>query len=205
MRRRRLAFALGGLTLVFAAACFASCAVVRRDVAGRTYSVAEVPARTVVIVPGAGVLPDGTPSSILEDRLACARDLLRAGKAHEILVSGDHGARSYDETGAMQRWLLAAGVPSHVIRLDHAGFRTLDTMARAHEVFGVQAAIVCSQRVYLDRAVFLARAFGIDAVGAEADARVYLGRRFAVLREVVARLAAVIDVHVLHRRPRFSS
>lgn len=78
-------------------------------------------------------------------------------------------------------------------------------MARAHEVFGVQAAIVCSQRVYLDRAVFLARAFGIDAVGAEADARAYLGRRLAVLREVVARLAAVIDVHVLHRRPRFSS
>lgn len=202
VRRRRLLLAsavgIGG----FAGACAVSSAIVDRSAGGRTYAVADVPARAVAIVPGAGVFPDGTPSPILEDRLACARDLLRAGKVQDVLVSGDHEARSYDETGAMRRWLLAAGVPEARIKLDHSGFRTLDTMARAARVYGVQSAVICSQRVYLGRALFLARAFGIDAVGVEADARLYLGRRLAVLREVVARLAAVIDVHVIHRGPR---
>lgn len=204
MRRRRLLLALVAVVLSFGGACLAATWIVDRSAVGRAFSVAEVPSRAVVIVPGAGVFPDGTPSAILEDRLACARDLLRAGKVQEVLVSGDHSARSYDETGAMRRWLLAAGVPEARIRSDHAGFRTLDTMARAARVFGVQGAVICSQRVYLGRALFLARAFGIDAVGAEADTRLYLGRRIAMLRETIARLAAVVDVHILHRGPRES-
>ncbi len=169
---------------------------------GRVFELTAVPPRAVLIVPGAGVFADGTPSAVLQDRLVCARDLYRAGRARRVLVSGDHGARSHDETSAMQRWLVAQGVPVEAIDLDHSGFRTLDTMARAARVFGVGGAIVCSQRVYLDRAVFLARAFGIDAVGAIADAREYEGRHLAAVREAVARLAAVVDVYVLHRGPR---
>lgn len=205
VRRRRLLLALAVGVAAFVGACLVSSVIVDRSAGGRTYAIADVPPRAIAIVPGAGVFPDGTPSPILEDRLACARDLLRAGKVQEVLVSGDHGARSYDETGAMRRWLLAAGVPEVRIKLDHSGFRTLDTMARAARVYGVEGAVICSQRVYLGRAVFLARAFGIDAVGVEADTRLYLGRRVAVLREAVARLAAVIDVHVLHRGPRVTS
>ena len=153
-----------------------------------------VPARKVAIVPGARVWSDGTPSHALEDRLATALDLFRAGKVERVLVSGDHGAPEYDEPNAMRRWLVDRGVPSAAVFLDHAGFRTLDTMERARRVFGVDSAIVCTQGFHLARAVFLARNAGIDAVGLAADRRDYLNETYDGLRELLARPMALLDV-----------
>ena len=129
----------------------------------------------VAIVPGARVFEDGTPSHALADRLHAALELYRAGRVQKILVSGDHGSGIYDEVNAMHAWLLDRGVSPEAIYLDHAGFRTLDTMFRASEVFKVRRAVICTQRFHLPRSVFLARAAGIDAVGLEADRRVLIG------------------------------
>ena len=158
-------------------------------------SVDAVPARTVVIVPGAGLYPDGTPRDVLAARLDCAIDALRAGKATRVLVSGDHGEAHYDEPNAMRRYLLAHGVPDAVIFMDHAGFRTRDTMERAARVFDVQSAIVCTQALHAPRSVFLALDAGIDAVAvvARGDAWLGLGQR---LREHIAIDAAVLDAAV---------
>lgn len=152
----------------------------------------RVPPRDVAIVPGAGVWGND-PSPVLEDRLRCAEDLLDSGRVQRILVTGDHGSPDYDETDVMARWLTARGVPEEKISLDHAGFRTLDSMHRAHDVFGVTSAVVCTQRVYEGRAVFLARSFGIDAVGAAADRRKYLGAPWALVRESLGRPIALAE------------
>jgi SanA protein len=195
--------ALGAAGTLTGALLLAGGSVVREASPYLCAGIDDAPSRLVAIVPGCRVYPDGTPSAMLEDRLAAALDLYRAGKVEKILVSGDHGAPEYDEVAAMRRWLEARGVGAQDVFSDHAGFRTLDTMVRAAEVFEVKGAIVCTQEFHLARSVFLARRAGIDAVGVPADRRVYKGARLNVLRETYARAAAFLDANVLGTGPRF--
>ncbi len=156
----------------------------------------------VAIVLGAKVKADGSPSDILRDRLHAAIDLYRAGSVDKILVSGDDGQIEYDEVNAMRVYLLDAGVDPDDIFLDHAGFDTYDSMARANKVFGVTKAIVVTQEYHLSRALYLADAFGIDAQGVVADRRHYLGILRYEAREFLADVKAVFDV-TFHIAPHF--
>jgi len=158
--------------------------------------------KTVIIVLGARVYGNGDPSNQLEDRLIVAAELYKKGLGKKVLVSGDHGKTTYDEVNAMRDYLLSRGVYSSDIFLDHAGFRTYDTMVRAKKVFLVNDAYVVSQRYHLPRAVFLARRAGIDAHGVTADRRKYLNRVRDNLREILARTCAMIDC-VIGREPKF--
>jgi SanA protein len=161
------------------------------------------PTRYVAIVLGAHTRGD-VPSDVLEDRLQTALDLYRLGKVKRLLVSGDHGRDDYDEVRAMRNWLMARGVPSDDIFQDHAGFRTLDTMARAVAIFQVREAIVVTQAFHLARALFLAESAGIDAVGVVADRRRYAWEDHYARREYLARVRCWLDVHVLRTAPRFA-
>ena len=204
MKRRRVLIALGVVSALGAGAIVATNALVLHAAEHRVFDTpAEVPYRPVAIVPGARVYASGSPSRVLEDRLATALELYRRGAVRRILVTGDNGAATYDEVTVMKRWLVAHGVPDeHVVR-DHAGFRTLDSMVRAVKVFQVERAVVCTQRFHLARALFLARYAGLDAIGAVSDRRPYEHGRRDESREILARAAAVLDVHVLHRGPRY--
>ncbi len=163
-----------------------------RGRAGRPLEPEEAPPRPWVIVPGARVLPDGRPSPALEDRLACALELRRRGLAAKVLVSGNAASPWGDETEAMRTWLLSRGVPEDDVRLDPEGIRTLATLDRAIRVFGIPAALVCSQAYHLPRILYLSRAVGLDATGVVASGHpVPLRDR---LREVLAWIRAVIDV-----------
>ena len=174
---------------------------VLRSARGRMFEhVEQVPSAPVAIVLGARVYADG-PSITLRDRLAAALALYRAGKVQRILVSGDHRAHRYDEVNTMHAWLREQGVPDGDIFLDHAGFRTLDTMQRAARVFGVRRAVVCTQRFHLGRSLFLAEHAGIDAFGLVADRRTYRARRANLIREVGARTVAFGDALVWQRQP----
>ena len=81
-----------------------------------------------IIVLGAGVRDDGTPSHMLEDRLLTAISLYEIGSAPKIIMSGDHGTEDYDEVNVMKTFAIAHGVPSEDIFMDHAGFSTYDSM-----------------------------------------------------------------------------
>ncbi|GAA2537456.1 hypothetical protein GCM10010435_00560 [Winogradskya consettensis] len=136
---------------------------------GHVYAVSTVPAAPVALVLGTEVYDDGTPSPFLEARLELARQLFTAGKVKAILVSGDHRVWEYNEPGAMFAWLVAHGVPSRSIALDHAGFDTYDSCARAKEVFGVTSLTVVTQSYHIDRAVAVCRALGLNANGVGDD------------------------------------
>jgi len=164
---------------------------------------AELPPCQVAIVLGAGVRPDGSPSAMLEDRLATGVELYRAGKVKKLLLSGDHGRVNHDEANAMRRFVLAAGLPSQDVFLDHAGFSTYETMYRARDVFLVRDAIVVTQRFHLPRAVYTARALGLAAWGCEADRRPYLTATRSAAREWLARCKALLELHLTRPRPRF--
>jgi vancomycin permeability regulator SanA len=133
--------------------------------AGRITTVEQAEPQPVAIVFGASVYPDGTPSPYLKARLDLAHDLYAAGTVRAVLVTGDNGTRSYDETTAMRRYLIGRGVPETKVVGDYAGFDTYDSCVRAKRIFGVDRAILTSQSYHLPRAVAVCRSVGVDAWG----------------------------------------
>lgn len=153
-----------------------------------------LPVRPVVIVPGA-MVHGGRPSAVLSDRLDCALEVYRAG-ARRILVSGDHGGAGYDEVHAMRDYLRARGVPDGDVFMDHAGFRTLDTLERARRVFRVHEAVVCTQALHAPRTAFLARRAGLDAIVRTSDRHDYRNAVARRGRELLAVTLAAWDAAV---------
>ncbi len=163
----------------------------------------RAPVRPVAIVFGAGLYRDGRPTPVLQDRVATAADLYFAGKVRKLLLSGSSNSIHYDEPQAMREYALRLGVPAEALALDRAGLRTYDTCYRARRVFGVQSAILVTQRFHLPRALYLCRQLGIEAAGVPADRQYYRkrARLFWQVRETLATLAALWEVHISHPRP----
>lgn len=168
-----------------------------------TYEVGSVPAAGTAVVFGAGLWRDGSPTPVLRDRVATAADLFFAGKAQRLLMSGGRDGPSYDEPGAMRLYAISLGVPEQAILLDYAGHRSYDTCYRARHIFGLQDAVLVTQRFHLPRTLFLCRALGLNAAGVEADRRIYRrsSSTFWALRELPATLAAIWDVYIARPTP----
>lgn len=141
-----------------------------------------------ILVLGAGVKDDGTPSAMLKERLECALKLYKNGVSEKILVSGDHGTDEYDEVNTMKDWLKNAGVPPENIFMDHAGFSTYDSIYRAAHVFEVKKACIVTQKYHLYRALYLAEKLGIESVGTDAMQIRYGGQEMRDAREAAARI-----------------
>lgn len=193
--RRAIRLAMAGGLVVAAVTAF-SVYWVRVGAEGHLYSERDVPRAPVALVLGAQVYEGGSPSPFLTARLEIARRLLAAGKVRAILVSGDHMRWEYNEPGVMHEWLVARGVPTNKVVLDHAGFDTYDSCARANRVFGVRRAIVVTQTYHLARAVTVCRRLGVDAVGVGDDTvrRFEVPWRISATREHGACVKAVVDV-----------
>ncbi len=125
-------------------------------------------------------------------RIDAAVMLFASRKISYILVSGDNSLISYNEPITMQRELLKRGIPADRIYLDYAGFRTLDSVIRAKEVFGLNSAIVISQRFHNERAIYLAENYGLNLVGfnARGNKNISFTTRW---REYFARVRAFFD------------
>ena len=141
-----------------------------------------------ILVLGCQVRSDGTPSHMLEDRLRRGVALYDAGAAPKLLMSGDHGTKYYNEVDAMKRYALETGVPSADVFMDHAGFSTYESMSRAIRVFEADKIIIVTQEYHLYRAMYVAKALGIDAYGVAADYRTYSGQLSRDIREILARV-----------------
>ncbi|MBE6943597.1 MAG: SanA protein [Ruminococcaceae bacterium] len=140
-----------------------------------------------ILVLGCGVRDDGTPSHMLEDRLRRGVELYKAGAAPKIIMSGDHGRVGYDEVNTMKQYAIDAGVPSEDVFMDHAGFSTYESMYRAKDIFCAEKILIVSQEYHLHRAIYLARALGLEAYGVASDYRTYSGQLYRDIREILAR------------------
>jgi len=162
-------------------------------------------ARQTVIVLGAGVYADGTPSPMLRDRLENGINAYNSGIADRILLTGDHGKQYYDEVNSMKDYVLGSDIPKEDVYLDHAGFSTYDSMVRAAKVFKVETAFISTQGFHLARAVYIARKNGIDAYGINADLRQYPRSELTgyIMREWLARTKDFIFVNILKPDPIF--
>ena len=195
LRRRRLV-----LALVMAGTLVATVNVA--VLLGGRHEPLDAPLDCALVL-GAGVAEDGTPSWVLQDRLAASLALHRSGRVKRIIVSGDHGTPGYDEPNAMRAWLEARGVPASAIFMDHAGFDTYSSVWRARHVFGAERVVIVTQQFHLPRALWVARSLGMAAEGAPADQRLYRGAVWFQAREVISRTKAFIDV-AGGRTPRYA-
>jgi len=152
------------------------------------YPANNAPTADAVLVLGAYVLPDGTLSDMLRDRVLVGYDLYAQGKVPKIIVSGDHGRKDYDEVNSMKSFLKNNGVAGEDIFMDHAGFSTYESLYRTRDIFQVKQVIIVSQHYHLLRAIFIARALGLEAYGVTSDLHDYGPAMTGYeLRETVAR------------------
>ncbi|MGC4808409.1 SanA/YdcF family protein [Micromonospora sp. DT233] len=137
---------------------------------GHLYGEADAPVADVVIVLGTAVAADGRePGARLTGRLETAAALVAGGRARVVLVSGDGGGTSGDETAAMTAHLTTSlGVDARRVVADPFGLDTYDTCARARDVYGVERALIVTQSYHLSRAVTLCRHLGLDVDGVAA-------------------------------------
>lgn len=169
----------------------------------------EIEKTDAVIVLGAGLRADGTPSTYLRRRVEGGAKLYRAGIAPTVILSGDahdnaDGTR-YDEPGSMRAWLLDndLGVPDDAIVLDREGFNTTATCRRAHDLFGVRTAVVVTQDYHLRRTLYSCVEAGLDAVGVGVSAESVRPAQWAWwhVRELPASWKAAVR-SLARRRPR---
>ena len=141
-----------------------------------------------ILVLGCGVWKDGSPSPMLADRLEQSVELYERGVSGKLLMSGDHGSKDYDEVNVMKEYAVSAGIPSEDVFMDHAGFSTYESIYRAKAVFNAEKVIIVSQGYHLYRALYIARGLGLEAYGAGADQRQYVGWQYRETREILARV-----------------
>lgn len=141
-----------------------------------------------VLILGAGLKSDGTPSHMLEDRIKTGISVFESVNADCILMSGDRSGEDYDEPGAMKKYAESLGIDADYILIDNSGFSTYESIVRAKEIYGFDNVIVITQEYHLYRALYIAEKQEIDAVGVSADLRTYRGQIFREMREVLARV-----------------
>ena len=164
--------------------------------------IAATPSQPVALVLGAGLWPDGSPTPILADRVATAAALYHAGVVRKLLCSGDNRFVDYNEPQRMLEYAVQLGVPEEDVVLDYAGRRTYDSCYRARAIFGVERAVVVTQRFHAARTLYLCDALGVEGVVMVADRQDYTMRRVAwETREYLALALAWWDVNVRQPEP----
>jgi SanA protein len=153
----------------------------------------KIPANRVGLL--LGTSPGVNHSNLFfSTRIEAAKELYERWKIQHILVSGDNATHNYNEPEAMRLALMKAGIAASDITLDYAGFRTLDSVIRAKEIFSLSEGFtIISQPFHVERAIYLARANAINVIGyGAANVSLEYGL-FAYLREIPARWLALYD------------
>lgn len=153
-----------------------------------------------ILVLGAGVRPDGTPSNMLEDRLRGALSLYESGASEVILLSGDNSREHHGEVSVMEKYCIERGVPSEAIVRDEVGFSTSESIQNTLRLYGYDSVIVVTQRYHLYRAVYMARKMGMDADGFASDYRGYSLQWKYDLREYFARIKDFLKVNTASQK-----
>jgi len=196
---------VGILTLVGICIIFFSNLIVSHANKDRLYSdVSKIPKTKVGLLLGTGkYLKSGQVNLYYKYRVDAAVELFKKGKIKFILISGDNSRKDYNEPEMFRNDLIKLGIPEDKIYLDYAGFRTLDSVVRAKEIFGQDQYTIISQKFHNERAIFISENKSINAIGFNAkDVRAKYGFK-TKLREVFARTKMVLDLYLLGKQPKY--
>lgn len=170
---------------------------------GRTFdSIQATPSSQVGLVFGTSDRTKGRENLYFKHRVEAAAALWKAGKIRTLIVSGDNRAHDYNEPEKMKRALVRLGVPAQNIICDYAGLRTFDSVVRAKKIFGLDSILFISQRFQNQRAIYIAKAHDLNALGHNAR-DVGLGNGIKTrFRELGARVKMWLDVNILDTEPK---
>jgi uncharacterized SAM-binding protein YcdF (DUF218 family) len=127
------------------------------------------PTYDAIVVLGAQVREDGTPSEALRRRMALA--LLRfRGHPVPIICCGARGVNEPEAEGAfMCRWLADKGVPPELLLPETESFDTMQNLRNAQRIMaarGLSRALVVTSDYHVRRSLANCRRFGLSAQGA---------------------------------------
>lgn len=167
-------------------------------------SVDKIPYNEYCVLLGTSKTIRGRENIYFTDRMNAAALLYHKGKVKYIIVSGAvHHNTTYNGPRDMEEALVARKVPADRIIRDNCGYRTLDSMYRACDVFGVKKFTIVSQYFHIARAIYVARHLDLDVVGFPADHD--KPRFFSLrdrLREYMAKVKMMMDLYLLNTKPR---
>lgn len=191
------------LGLVFTFCCSY---VVEKNAEGKTYNdVSKIPYNRVGLLLGTcKMMKDHkTMNPFWQFRVDAAYKLWKAKKIDRILISGDNGWHGYNEPEDFLDAFIALGVPDSCMVCDFAGFRTHDSVIRCEEIFGQKKVTIISQKFHNERALFIAKKYGMDAIGFNANDVSFRSGLYTFFREHAARVLLFLDLYVFHTEPHF--
>lgn len=174
--------------------------VVSGNANGKTYEMAkEVPYNKVGLLLGTSpITPQGEHNYYFDNRIQAAAELYHHGRISHIIASGgDYSERENgcNELTAMRDSLMAHGVPENVITLDDQGLRTLNSIVKAKEIYGLDSVTIISQKYHNERAIWLAEHYGLNAIAYNASTPDITDKRIKnISRELLARVKMFIDI-----------
>ncbi len=128
------------------------------------------PATDVMIVLGAQVKPDGTPSVQLENRLETALTAYRQQPQKIICCGGQAGQEPEPEGQIMADWLIARGVPASDVLPEITSGDTKENIRNAIRLLGYtpERVLIVTSDYHVARALQIARDQGLQAWGLSA-------------------------------------
>jgi uncharacterized SAM-binding protein YcdF (DUF218 family) len=118
-----------------------------------------------IVVFGARVRPDGTPSITLANRVLTGSELYRQGLADTIVMTGGIEPTGFDETVVMRDLAVELGVPTTAIVLDAEGDTTSASVANTTRILrerGLDDVLAVSQFYHLPRIKLTYAAAGVE-------------------------------------------
>ncbi len=202
---KKMTVLAGGLLILgILSICLCNQWVLRSTEANVYSSIDKIPENKIGLVLGTNRLIKGKyRNPYFDHRIKAAYDLYKNGKVKHLILSGDNSRSSYSEPEDMKTALLALGVPESAITLDFAGFRTLDSVVRAHAIFQQKQFTIISQKFHNHRALFIANNKQLKAIAFSATDPFETVTSKTLLREYLARCKAVLDLYILRKSPKF--
>ena len=206
--KKTLLFILGAGIFVFIGLLI-TYEIVGWNASGRTYDdVNEIPHNKVgLLLATSPITPGGAHNFYFENRIKSAEELYKAGKIEYIIASGGDYRNDHkfgcDEPQAIKDSLVIRGIPEDRIILDYDGTRTLNSIVKAKEIYGLDSVTLISQKYHNERAIYLADKYGLHAIGYNAELSPIRRNRIKnTVREIFARPKMFIDL-IVGSNPKF--
>lgn len=165
--------------------------------------VLKIPKNKVGLVLGTRKkLANGQINLYYQYRIEATLKLYHTNKIEFILISGDNSKETYNEPLDIKKDLIKNGIPENKIFLDYAGFRTLDSVIRAKEIFGLSELTFISQKFHNERAIYLSKNYNINAIAFNARDVNYKYGFKTQTREYLSKTKAFVDL-LLNVKPKF--
>jgi SanA protein len=128
-------------------------------------SISQLPTSDAIIIFGANVTPQKTPTPILQERLDAGKTIFDANKGNKLVVSNA-------KLGAdiMAQYLTEQNISPELIEIDPQADKTTDTCKYEKQQYpNARKIIFVSQGYHLPRIIYQCQKIGVDGIGFPAE------------------------------------